>query len=437
MTVAGPRPVVSLARGDGLEAPGASRAARAQRRVLAVLILTQLLGGAGVTTGVAVGALFAAHLSGSDVVGGLALTCSVLGAAMSATVIARIAGKAGRRPALVFGYAAGGCGALGAAVAIAAGSWPLLLAASVPFGAATAANLAARFAATDLAAPHRRARAVAVVLWATTVGAVAGPNLADPAQQWAGAAGLRPAAGPYLLCAVAFGLAAIGILAGLRPDPLCLARSVAPASTASDDSPTFRLATSARLAIVAIVIAQLLMVAVMSMTPVHMSHGGVGLRVVGIVISVHVAGMYALSPLFGWLADGLGRLPVLGLGAALLVVAGVTAGTAASHDVTRLSGGLLALGLGWSAILVTSSALLTDAVPAGRRARIQGLADTAMNISGAVGGSLAGLTVAGTSYAVLGITAAALAAPLLAGVLLIALSSRSDVGRQRAGEAAD
>jgi MFS family permease len=395
-----------------------------QRRVLAVLVLTQLLGGAGVTTGVAVSALLAARLSGSDVVGGLALTCSVLGAAVSAALIARIAGRAGRRPALVFGYGAGACGALGAAVAVAAGSWPLLLAASVPFGGATAANLAARFAATDLAAPDRRARAVAVVLWATTIGAVAGPNLADPAQQWAGAAGLPPGAGPYLLCAVAFGLAAAGIFAGLRPDPLRLARSSMPTPSEPERRRAVRLAPPARLAVIAIVVAQLLMVAVMSMTPVHMSHGGIGLRVVGIVISAHVAGMYALSPLFGWLADRLGRLPVLGLGAALLIVAGLTAGTAGSHDVTQLSGGLVALGLGWSAILVTGSALLTDTVPAGDRARVQGLADTAMNISGAVGGSVAGLTVAGTSYAVLGLTTAALAAPLLVGIALTARPGR-------------
>jgi len=381
MTTTGAPPVAVLARDDHPGEHTTPPAARVQRRVLTVLILTQLLGGAGVTTGVAVSALLAARLSGSDVVGGLALTCSVLGAAVSAAVIARIAGRAGRRPALVFGYGAGACGALGAAVAVAVGSWPLLLAASVPFGGATAANLAARFAATDLAAPDRRARAVAVVLWATTVGAVAGPNLADPAQHWAGAA-------------------------GLRPDPLRLARAAAPTPSEPDRGRAVRLAPPARLAVVAIVVAQLLMVAVMSMTPVHMSHGGVGLRVVGIVISAHVAGMYALSPLFGWLAGRLGRLAVLALGAALLIIAGVTAGTAGSHDVAQLSAGLVALGLGWSAILVTGSAMLTDTVPAGARAHVQGRADTAMNISGAVGGSLAGLTVAGTSYAALGLTAA-------------------------------
>jgi MFS family permease len=431
MTTAPARPVGEPAHpGRPVEPPTAATFARVQRRVLNVLVITQLLGGAGVTTGVAVGALLAARLSGSDAIGGLALTCAVLGAAVSATLMARIARRAGRRPALAFGYAAGAAGALGAAVAVVVDNWLLLLVASVPFGAATAANLAARFAAADLAPPQRRARSVAVVLWATTVGAVAGPNLADPAQHWAGAAGLAPASGPYLLCTAAFGLAAIGILTGLRPDPLRLATSFAPDPAQPAGSRTARLAPPARLAIAAIIVAHLLMVAVMSMTPVHMSHGGIDLRVIGIVISAHVAGMYAVSPLFGWLADRIGRFPVLGLGATLLIIAGLTAGTAGNHDVAQLSAGLVVLGLGWSAILVTSSALITDTVTTDERARVQGRADTAMNISGAVGGSLAGLTVAGASYGMLGLSAAALSVPLLVGVLLVARSSPRDDRRR-------
>jgi MFS family permease len=425
MTAADTRAVGPLPREHPPASSNGAPAEQVQRRVLSVLVLTQLLGGAGVTTGVAVTALLAARLSGSDVVGGLASTCAVVGAAVSATLIAWIAHRWGRRPALVFGYATGAGGALGATVAVLVGSWPLLLVASVPFGASTAANLAARFAATDLAAPHRRARAIAIVLCATTVGAVAGPNLAYPAQHWADAAGLVPDSGPYLLCAVTFGLAAIGILTGLRPDPLLIARSVAPTRPRPPGSRTPRLAPPARLAIAAIVVAHLLMVGVMSMTPVHMGHGGAGLRVVGIVISTHVAAMYALSPLFGWLADRIGRFLVLGLGAVFMIVAGIMAG-AAGHDVVQLSAGLVALGLGWSAILVTGSALLTDTVPTDDRARVQGRADTAMNVSGALGGALAGLMVAGTSYTVLALAAAALSAPLLIGIVVVALSTPRD-----------
>ena len=207
-----------------------------------MFVLTQVLGGAGVGTGVAIAALSAARLSGSDVVGGLALTCTAFGAALTAVSTARIAGRAGRRPALLAGYLIAAVGAVAAAVAVETRSWPLLLVASVPIGAATATNLAARFAGTDLAAPHRRARALGLVLGATTLGIVIGPNLADPAHHAAAAMGAAADTGPYLLCAAMFGLAALGVLVGLRPDPLRLAR---PLSTGYPMRPRLRPAPAA------------------------------------------------------------------------------------------------------------------------------------------------------------------------------------------------
>jgi MFS family permease len=160
------------------------------------------------------------------------------------------------------------------------------------------------------------------------------------------------------------------------------------------------------------------MIGLMSLTPVHMDHGGASLRLVGLVISLHVAGMYVLSPVFGVLADRWGRLPVLVLGAGLLVTAGIVAGPAAATDATRLAAGLVALGLGWSAALIAGSALLTDAVPLDERARVQGLSDVAMNVAGALGGILAGVVVATTSFTVLGLAVAATAAPFVVVVLV-------------------
>ena len=393
--------------------------AQVQRRTLAVLVLTQVLSGAGVGTGVAIAALSAARLSGSDVVGGLALTCTAVGAALAAVSTARIAARAGRGPALLVGYLTAAAGALAAAVAVEIRSYPLLLAASVPVGAATATSLAARFAGTDLAAPQRRARALGIVLGATSLGIVIGPNLADPAHHAAAVMGVAADAGPYLLCAGMFGLAALGVGVGLRPDPLRLARRLhtatgMPVHTAWHGHGS---APQARLALVTIGLAQLVMVGVMSMAPVHMGHGGAGLRTVGIVISFHTAGMYALSPVFGWVSDRRGRLPVLAMGAGLLAVAGVVAGTAGPHDITTLSFGLFLLGLGWSAAVVSGSALLVDAVPIADRPRVQGRADMVVNLSGALGASSAGVTVAATSYGMLGALAAGLATFVLAAVL--------------------
>ncbi|HLU60357.1 MAG TPA: MFS transporter [Pseudonocardia sp.] len=389
-----------------------------QRRILAVLAASQVLGGVGVAGAIAVSSLVATRLSGSEAVGGLAQTSVVLGAAVASFTVSRVATRAGRRPALSLGYGTAALGGAGAVAAVSVGSAPALLAALVLVGSATAAGLAARFAATDLAAPDRRARALATVVWATTVGAVAGPNLAGPVQGVAAALRIEPAAGPFLLCTGAFTLAALGTWAGLRPDPLLLARDGAaaqagPPPSAAEARAALFASRGALLGIGAIVVGHLLMVGLMSMTPVHMDHGGATLTVIGLVISLHVAGMYALSPLFGWLADRAGRPRVLVLAAAFLLGAGVLCALAGATDTALLAVGLVLLGLGWSGGLVAGSALLSESVPARVRTGVQGMADVAMNVSGAVGGITAGLVFAGTSYRVLGVAAAVIAVPYL------------------------
>jgi MFS family permease len=389
-----------------------------QRRILLVLAAAQMLGGVGVAGAIAVSALVASRMSGSEAVGGLAQTGVVLGAAAASFVVSRVATRAGRRPALSLGYGVAALGGAGAVFAVSVGNAPALLVALVLVGAATAAGLAARFAAADLAAPEHRARALSTIVWATTVGAVAGPNLAGPLQGAAGAVGLLPATGPFLLCTCAFTLATLVTWAGLRPDPLLLARgTAAPDPGPPPDAAEVRAALigspAALLGLGAIVVGHLLMVGLMSMTPVHMDHGGATLTVVGLVISLHVAGMYALSPLFGWLADRVGRPLVLVVAAAFLLASGVLCALAGPTDTGLLTVGLVLLGLGWSAGLVAGSALLSESVPVRVRPGVQGLADVAMNVSGAVGGIAAGLVVAGASYAALGVAAAVIAVPYL------------------------
>ena len=387
---------------------------RVQRRTLAVLAATQTLGGAGMSTVAAVGGLAAAQLSGSAAIGGLALTAGALGAALVGLPLARTAERAGRRTGLRRGYLIAATGALTATGAVAVGSWPLLIAASVLLGAATATTLAARFAATDLARPQQRGRALSVVLWATTTGAVTGPNLAAPAERLARAVGTVSLAGPYLLCVALFGAAALGVHAGLRPDPLLVSRAArTEPALPPDGSPR----PAPALATAAVVVAQAVMVGLMAMAPLHLAHGGANLRVVGMTISAHVGAMYALSPLFGWLSDRVGRLPVLGLGAGLLTAAALVGATAAPHAVLQLTCALALLGLGWSAVLVSGSALLVDAVPAPDRPRVQGRNDALMNVSGAVGGALAGGLVTATSYPTLCALATALPALVLAAVV--------------------
>ncbi|WP_426310777.1 MFS transporter [Cellulosimicrobium sp. E-16] len=420
------------------EVPGDVLAFPTQRRTLTTLAATQVLSGVGVASGIAVAPLVASALSGSDAIAGLTSTSGVVGAALVALPLAHVAGQRGRRPSLLLGFGVATGGAVLATVAVLVGSWPLLVVAMLLFGSGTAAGLASRFAATDLATPQRRARDLSVVVWATTVGSVVGPTLAGLADRVAGP-GLRlgdahaqhgstaPSAAPFVLAAVAFALAATVVVVWLRPDPLLASRATsdpsdaaAPGAVPSDGKGSswrdglragwavVSASPTARLALGAIVLSHLVMVGLMSMTPVHMNHGGATLQVVGLVISAHIAGMYALSPVVGWLADRVGHARVLYVGGALLLAAAVVVAGAPGEDSARLTVGLVLLGLGWSCGLVAGSALLVDATPGPSRTSVQGLSDLAMNTGGAVGGILAGAIIGFSSYGALAWGAAAL-----------------------------
>jgi len=422
--------------GEVTSAPETSPERDVQRRTVRILSASQALGGIGVATGAAVSTLVAASISGSDAVGGLASTAVVVGAAVLSLPIARLAARSGRRPALLLAYVLATAGALVAALATALGSAVLLLVALVAFGGATTAGFAARYAATDLAMPGHRARDLSIVVWASTIGSVAGPNLAEPSGRLTALLGGPGDAGPYLLSAAAFGGAALVLWVGLRPDPLVVARGAAASPARADLAAAWaslRASGAARLALAGIVLSHLVMVGLMSMTPVHMDHGGASLRVVGIVISLHIAGMFALSPLIGWLADRAGRVPVLTAGALLLVAAGAVSASAPSTGAVQLSVGLTLLGLGWSCGLVAGSALLTESVPVSVRPDVQGLSDLLMNTGGALGGVLAGVAVAVTSYAALAVAVVVLVLPFLA--LTCAAAATTSAAARRAHRA--
>jgi MFS family permease len=398
----------------------------AQRRARRTLVLTQVLGGLGVGSGVAVATLLAFELSGTAALAGLAGSASVLGSGLAAALIGGSA-RRGRRPGLTAGYLVGALGAVGAVLAAVVGSLPLLLLASLAFGGAGGANLQARYAATDLALPERRAADLSLVVWATTVGAVLGPNLTGPGAALASALGVPVLAGPYLLSGLSFGAAGLAMTVLLRPDPLLLARRLAPSGT--EDVPdrgvgralgagfvAVRGNPSARAAAATIAAAHAAMVGVMSMTPVHMGHHGADVQLIGLTISLHIAGMYALSPVMGWLADRLGPHAVLGLGFAQLVAAVHLAGGGSPRGGPAFVTGLILLGTGWSAALIASSALLTAALPGADRAPAQGLTDLVMSGAGATAGGLSGLLVALVGFS--GLAAGTLVLLLVPAVLV-------------------
>jgi MFS family permease len=392
-------------------------AATVYRRTLRVLLVSQVLAGAGLAAGVTVGALLAEDMLDSTGSAGVPAALFTLGSAAAATGVGRLSQRSGRRPGLALGYAVGAVGGAGVVLAAAVDSVLLLFASFVLYGSGVATNLQARYAGADLAAPEQRGRAVSTVLVATTLGAVVGPNLVEPMGAVADAIGVRELAGPFLLASVAYALAAVAVTVLLRPDPLLTARDLhRDAGPAAPAGPTRNAAATVRLAASAMVLTQVVMVAVMTMTPIHMRDHGHSVGAAGLVISIHVAAMFLPSPLTGQLVDRIGRRPMLVAAGVTLLAAGVLAALAPPESMALLTLALALLGLGWNFGLVGGTALVTDAVPLAERARTQGSVDLAVALSGAAGGLGSGFVVAGTSYAAL-----SLAGGLLALLLIPAL----------------
>ena len=401
------------------------------RRTIRVLLVAQLLAGAGLAAGITVGALLAEDMLGSTSSAGLPTALFTLGSAAAAILVGRISQSSGRRPGLATGYAVGAVGGAGIVLAAAIDNVPLLFAALLLYGSGTATNLQARYAGADLVAPERRGRALSTVLVGTTLGAVAGPNLADATGELATAIGIRALAGPFMLATVAYGFAAVAVTILLRPDPLLTARAwadqreaerdlAAPVAVAEADDPT-----TIRIAATAMIVTQIVMIAVMTMTPIHMRDHGHGLGATGLVISIHVAAMFLPAPLSGMLADRIGRRRTLAAGAVTLLLAGIVAAAAPDDSVAVLAIALAFLGLGWSLGLVAGSAMVTDATPLSRRARTQGRVDLGMALAGATGGLSSGFVVAGTSYPALALAGGALALATLPLLLAVREPTRA------------
>lgn len=387
-----------------------------QRRAVPVLSAAQVLGGVAVASGIAVNGLLAQELSGSTSLSGLAQSMSVIGAAVLAVPLARLAGRHGRRPALAAGYAVGTAGAVLSLLAGIGGQFWLLLIGAVLFGGGSASGLQARYAAVDAAPANRRGRSLSIVVWATTIGSVAGPNLSGVGGRLGHRLGIPELAGPFVFSVAAFVAALAVVWVLLRPDPLN-----PDARTGTGDGHLGVVAAlrvvaahpGAVLGLAAVGLSHAVMVGVMVMTPVHMHDHGATLRVVGLVISLHIAGMYAASPLFGWFVDRAGRVPGVVLGVAVLTASLVVSSTAGPLDHGRLGLGLVLLGLGWSACLVSGSTLLTESVPAAQRTAVQGLSDLAMGTVAALAGLAAGPVLALGGYPRLTVSAGVLLVPVL------------------------
>ncbi|WP_454698613.1 MFS transporter [Arthrobacter humicola] len=450
-----------------------------QRRTVILLGSAQLLSGIGTGATVSIGSLLAVDLSGSSAWAGSVSTVMTLAAALSALPLASLADRRGRLAGLVTGLAAALAGVGCIVVSIVSGSFLLLLLGTAGVGLGTASNLQARFAAVDLADDEHRGRSLSAVVWAITIGAVAGPNLIQPGAVVGQAVGLPPIAGPFIISAAGLVLACALLLAGLRPDPLLFARELAAAGRQpADNQPASQHHTgqhqpgqqpasrqpsgrqpavarrrgalargwraargspSAILALAAVVGAHAVMVGVMSVTPLHLQElvagpgaaahaghtaSGDVLVIIGFTISLHIAGMFALSPVMGWLTDKAGRKQTVVIGFALLVAA-VAVAAAGQRSTTAVAVGLVLLGLGWSAATVAGSTLLAESVRQEERVMVQGVSDMFMGAAGAVGGASSGIILSWAGYSGLNVAGGVVAGVVLAAAVMALLPGRA------------
>ncbi|MER7485854.1 MFS transporter [Streptomyces sp. NPDC126497] len=416
-----------------------ARVRAVQKRTVRVLSAAQIVGGVGVGVSVSAGPLLAESVARSETYAGLARTATTAGAALVGIPLALLAHRRGRRTSLGAGWlvaAAGGGLLIASAVNR---SIPLLVVGMLLFGVGSATNQQSRYAAADLAAPHRRARALSIVLWSTTIGSVIGPNLADPGAAVASALHLPRLAGAFVLATVCTAAASALLWGLMRPDPLTLSRRYQDADAPVEEDtaiPAARAGTAVRkkdsqngtvraglrhlrhtpqaaFAFVTIVVAHTVMAAVMTMTPVSMSEHGHGLTVVGVTISGHLLGMYAFSPVVGRLSDRIGHMPTIVAGQAVFLVSAALSGMG-HNSVGMMMAGLFLLGLGWSFSLVAGSAMLGETTPVVLLPGVQGTTDTAMNVVAAVGAGLAGPLMGWAGFGVLNAVAAVLVLPVLA-----------------------
>jgi MFS family permease len=384
---------------------------RLQKRTVKVLAIGQAFGGFGLGATLSVGALMAADLSGTNAWSGAAATLSTLGSATSAIPLANLAYRKGRRVALASGAAIAISGAMTMILAATLRSFPLELVALFLLGAGSAVSLQARFAAADIPVAGPRGKDLSLVVWATTVGAVVGPNLIAPGESLGLAIGLPHLAGPFLFTIVAQLSSTLIFWFGLSPDPLLIAKEIA-GLPAKRVNPGFKAAIEvirarplAGYAVLTIALSHMVMVSIMSMTPAHLNTAGHSLSDVGLTISLHIAGMYAFAPVFGALADRFGSVKTIVLGQFIFLAAIGFAGLGQSNFQMVIIG-LFLLGLGWSASTVSGSALLTEVLPTDEKTKVQGFSDSLMNLSGAFGGAISGTIL--LLYTFGGLNAAAL-----------------------------
>jgi len=379
------------------------------KRTLIIVVISQMFGGAGLAAGITVGALLAEQMIGTNSFAGIPAALFTLGSAGAALIVGRLSNRFGRRIGLATGFIVGGIGAVGVVIAAITNSVFMLFASLLVYGAGTATNLQARYAGTDLATNKQRGTAVSIAMVSTTFGAVAGPNLVGVMGNFANSIGVPELAGPFILSAAAFIVAGLVLFVFLRPDPFIIALKINANKQKNEHDenshPTNQLRNKrgVTIGVTIMVLTQMVMVAIMTMTPVHMGDHGHNLRVIGLVIGFHIGAMYLPSLFTGILVDKIGRSAMAIASGVTLLLSGVIAAIAPAESVFLLVVALSLLGIGWNFGLISGTALIVDSTEPSTRAKTQGTVDVFIALAGSSGGALSGMVVAGSSFETLSI----------------------------------
>jgi MFS family permease len=412
--------------------PPTSSSARipSRAKLMTTLFVAQVCGSTGHSMSLAVGSILAASLTGTNTWSGLPVAVGALGTALASWPLARFMGRAGRRPGLALGYGLAVAGAVIGMLGVMVGSFAVMLAGMTFFGVGSTSNLLARYAAADITAAAQRGKAMGLIVWGSALGSMLGPMLMDPALRVGAALGIASAASAFLVSVAGYGVAMVLVAALLRPDPLAIAREQEALGGRAAGTGGTRAAGPARtfgellgdlrvqIALTALMVSQFVMIATTSTSPVYLHDQGHGVSTIGIAVALHLAGMYVSSPLSGWLSDRFGRLPMIGLGALILIGAVMLAGLSPGTNGPLVILGLFVNGIGWNLAFVAGSALLTDALAPAERASIQGLADLFMGLMGALGSTVGGMVLGLWGFAILNAVGAILTFGPLAVTLL-------------------
>lgn len=405
------------------------------KRTLFIVLLSQMFGGAGLAAGITVGALLAKDMLGTESVAGLPAALFTLGSALAAFIVGRLSQRYGRRYGLSFGFIAGGIGALGVILAANINNIMLLFIALFIYGAGTSTNLQARYAGTDLASEKQRATATSIAMVATTLGAVAGPNLVKPMGKVAMAINMPALTGPFILAAVAYILAGVTLFLYLRPDPLLIARAIEDRQQKAQEKSSKAVSIKYNhkvnkigifVGALVLVLSHVIMVAIMTMTPIHMQGHGSGIEAIGMVIGLHVAAMYLPSLGTGLLVDKMGRTFVVIASGVTLALAGLLAAFTPGDSLFWLTIALMLLGLGWNFGFISGTAIIIDSTTISTRAKTQGSVDVWVALAGSAGSLLSGVIVAYSSYAFLGLIGTYLAILLVPVVLWARMKQKKE-----------